>query len=156
MDFRLSGLSPEPFRPLFDLSDVELRELGAVRRVAGPQSIYPCRVGLIDATPGEEVILTNFAHLPQPQSPYHSIGPIFVRRASQETWDRINGVPASWLDRPLSLRAYGGDHMLVDARLAKGKDLPSAVATLLAVPAVDYIHVHNAAHGCYACRIDRV
>lgn len=155
MDFRLSGLPPELFRHLFDLTDDALRDLGAVRRIAGPQSVYPCRVGLVDAAPGEEVILTNFAHLPDPRSPYRSIGPIFVRRASREARERINDVPPSMLERPLSLRAYDAGHMLIDARLAKGRDLAQPVAALFALPATDYIHVHNAAHGCYACRIDR-
>ena len=56
MDFRICGLPFEPFAPIFEMSENELSDHGSVRRVAPPSSIYPCRVSLRHAQPGETVI----------------------------------------------------------------------------------------------------
>jgi hypothetical protein len=39
MDFRICGLDYEPFAPLFEMSERDLREHGSVRRVAPPASL---------------------------------------------------------------------------------------------------------------------
>jgi hypothetical protein len=60
MNFRIRGLDARQFDHLFALSDPELAEHGAVRRIAdGPR---PCRISLTDATPGDELILVNYEH----------------------------------------------------------------------------------------------
>ena len=60
MNFRIRGLEARQFDHLFTLSDVELAEHGAVRRIAdGPR---PCRISLSDANPGDELILVNYEH----------------------------------------------------------------------------------------------
>ena len=87
MDFRICGLGYEPFAALFEMSERELQKHGSVRRVAPPDSTYPCRVSLRHAAPGETVILTNYVHLADPESPYRSLGPIFVRRDPGPTFD---------------------------------------------------------------------
>ncbi len=69
MDFRLRGLPHELFVALFAMTDDELRRHGSERRVATETSIFPCRVSLTDAAPGEEVVLTNFAHVPEAETP---------------------------------------------------------------------------------------
>ena len=49
MSFRISGLPAEHFVPLFGLSDSELANRGAVRRIADDRRPgYPCRVSLTD------------------------------------------------------------------------------------------------------------
>lgn len=55
--FQLVGLDHENFRPVFDLSDERLAQLGAVRRIASECPGYPCRVSLEDAELGEELLL---------------------------------------------------------------------------------------------------
>ncbi len=69
MSFRFSGLSPDPFAPLFALSDSELAGRGMTRVVADSKPGYPCRVSLEDAEPGERLILLPFEHQPA-HSPY--------------------------------------------------------------------------------------
>ena len=59
MSFRILGLSPEPFRPLFALSDKALHRQGARRFVADDPRM-PCRVSMAHADVGEEVLLLNF------------------------------------------------------------------------------------------------
>jgi Protein of unknown function (DUF1203) len=67
MNFRIRGLEARQFDHLFALSDAELAEHGAVRRIAeGPR---PCRISLSDAKPGDELILVNYEHHPV-SSPY--------------------------------------------------------------------------------------
>jgi len=156
MAYRIRGLDPVPFAPLFHLSDAELRQRGAVRRFAQPGSIYPCRVSLKDASLGEEVILTNFPHVAASASPYRGNGPIFVRRAADEVWDRVDEVPAMMLERHWGVRGYDGEDMIVAAQVARGSDLLAAASELFARDDTAYVHVHHAAYGCYMCRIDRV
>ncbi len=156
MDFRICGLPYEPFAPLFEMSEDELRAHGSRRRVAPPDSLYPCRVSLRHASPGETVILTNFVHLDDPASPYRSYGPIFVRRDAGTTFDRINEVPPVLRARPLSLRAYDGHNMIVAAQVTSGDELPDVVARLFGRDDIVDLHVHNAAYGCYQCRVARV
>ena len=79
--FTVRGLSPEPFQALFDLTDEELEKRRAKRYVADSKPGFPCRVSLQDAEAGDEVILTNFVHLPS-ESPYRSTHVIFVRKAA--------------------------------------------------------------------------
>ena len=45
--------------------------------------------------------------------------------------------------------------MMVDAEIASGDALEPVIARMFDVPAVAYIHAHNAGRGCYAARIDR-
>jgi hypothetical protein len=155
MDFRICGLPYEPFAPLFAMSERELHQHGSVRRVAPQDSTYPCRVSLHHAAPGETVILTNFVHLPDPASPYRSLGPIFVRRDPGATFDRVNEVPPVLHARPLSLRAYDRHNMIVAAQVTTGAELPDIVDRLFGRDEIVALHVHNAAYGCYQCRVER-
>jgi hypothetical protein len=59
MSFRVLGLSPVPFRPLFATHDARLHRLGA-RRVIADDPRMPCRVSMEHARLGEELLLVNF------------------------------------------------------------------------------------------------
>ena len=49
MSFRISGLPAQTFSHLFVLSDKELAQRGAVRRIADDRDPgYPCRISLTD------------------------------------------------------------------------------------------------------------
>ena len=92
MAFRISGLSPEPFRHLYGLSDAEFAEHGAKRYVVDTATGYPDRVEMRDASPGETVLLLN--HVSQPaDTPYRASHAIFVREGAEETYDRVDEVP---------------------------------------------------------------
>lgn len=151
MSFRLTGLDPAPFRPLFALSDSELAERG-IARMAAPESA-PCRILLDDAEPGEPVLLLNFEHLPAP-SAYRGSGPIFVSESVAEV--AVTGrVPDSFRKRLYSARAYGEDGWMHDADVAEGTGLEALIGRLFADPRVAYLHLHHARRGCFACRVDR-
>ena len=154
MTFRITGLSPEPFRHLFGLSTEELARHGAKRYVADATSAYPDRIEVRDAAPGESLLLVNYTHQPA-ETPYQAKFAIFVRENAEAAYDRVGEVPEAMRRRVISLRGFDAGHMLVKAELADGKELAEPIASLFADPRIAYIQAHYAAPGCYAARIDR-
>ena len=152
MTFRIRGLPAEPFDHLFALSDDELAAQGAVRQVADGGG-YPCRISLTDAKPGDEVILVNYEHHPV-ASPYRMRFAIFVRKG-EETFDAVDDVPDQLRKRTLALRAFDCDAMMVGFELVEGAKLEQAIERQFAHPRSAYLHVHFAAPGCYAARVER-
>jgi hypothetical protein len=53
------------------------------------------------------------------------------------------------------VRAFDADAMMVGWELVDGQQLDAAIERLFADPRAVYLHVHYAAPGCYAARIDR-
>jgi hypothetical protein len=151
MSFRITGLPAENFDHLFAMSDDELAAQGAVRRKADGPS--PCRVSLTDAAPGDEVVLVNYEHHAV-DSPYRMRFAIFVRKG-EETYDRIDEVPQQLRTRTLAARAFDADGMMVAFELIEGAKLEAAIERLLAKPRTAYLHIHFAAAGCYAARVER-
>lgn len=154
MNFRITGLSPEPFRHLFGLSDEELAKHGAQRCVADEKPGYPDRVEIRDAEPGQTLLLVNYTHQPA-DTPYRASHAVFVREGAETAYDRTNEVPEALRGRTISLRAFGPDHLMVDADLAVGPDLERLIERFLSDPKVDYLQAHYAKRGCYAARIER-
>ena len=151
MHFRIQGLPAATFAPLFALSDDELAQQGAVRRIAdGPR---PCRISLTDAKPGDELILVNYEHHAV-ASPYRMRFAIYVRNGDK-TFDAIDTVPEQLRGRTLAVRAFDADGMMTGWDLVEGDVLECAIARLLAEPRAAYLHVHFAAPGCYAARVER-
>ncbi len=154
MDFRITGLSAEPFRPLFGLTDDEIAQRGARRYIADAKPGYPDRVELRDAEPGEAVILVNHTHQPA-HTPYRASHAIFVLEGAGEAYDRVNEIPDVLRPRVISLRAFNSENMIVDADLVKGTEIEPAIERLLGDTEVAYIQAHYATRGCYAARIER-
>lgn len=153
MDFRIEGLAPEAFQPLFSLDDEALAARGARRRIADHKPGFPCRVSLEDAEPGEEVILLNYEHHAV-DSPYRAAGPIYVRRAAPR-FSATNVVPAMFRHRLMSFRSYDASGVMVASDVREGTAFEAAVDSLFTDPSAAYVHVHNAKPGCFACRVDR-
>jgi hypothetical protein len=154
MSYRITGLSPEPFRHLFGLSDAELAAHGAQRWTATPGSRLPDRIELRDAEPGETLLLLNHEHQPA-ATPYRAMHAIFVREGATTAYARQDEIPEAMRSRMLSLRAFDAAHWMVDAELVDGREAEAAIARLFAQPAVAYLQAHYATRGCYAARIDR-
>jgi hypothetical protein len=154
MHFRITGLPAEKFAHLFDLSDAELAAQGAVRRIADARAPgYPCRVSLTDSQPGDELILVNHEHHPV-DSPYRMRFAIYVRKG-EETYDAVDAVPEQLRLRTLAVRAYDANAMMVGWDLVDGRQLIAAIERLFRDPRAAYLHVHYAAPGCYAAKIER-
>ena len=125
-----------------------------VRRIADARDPgYPCRVSLADLRPGEELILINYEHH-DVASPYRMRFAIFVRKGD-ETFDAVDTVPDQLRKRTLAVRAFDGDAMMIGHELIEGGRLEDAIARLFADVRATYLHVHFAAPGCYAARIER-
>jgi hypothetical protein len=154
MNFRILGLDPAPFVPLYGRSDAALRDLGILRMPVVAENSAPDRVELRDAVPGETVLLLNHEYLAL-DSPYRGRHAIFVREGAVQRFDQVNRVPACMRSRLMSLRAFDASGMMVDADVVDGADLEPLVERLLSRPEVDFIHAHHARRGCYAARIER-
>jgi len=154
MSFRIAGLDPASFRPLFDLDEAALAARNARRAVADAPYAAPCRVSLEDAEPGEELMLLSYEHQPA-ASPYRSAGPIFVRRAAIEPWDRVGEIPPAIARRPISARGYDRDGLMLDGELVDGADVASLIERWFENPTVDVIHLHYARRGCFAASVVR-
>ena len=79
---------------------------------------------------------------------------IFVRKGDR-TYDEIDQVPEQLRKRALAVRAFDAKGMMVGFELADGREIERAILKLLADPSADYLHVHFAAPGCYAARVER-
>jgi hypothetical protein len=150
MTFRLSGIDPSPFEPLFALDDARLRGLGAKRCIADSGRGYPCRASLEDAKAGDELLLLPYEHQPAP-SPYRASGPVFVRRGALRRVLPPGVVPPYVSSRLMSLRAYDAGHMMIDADVRDGGGVASALERMFGDRAVAYVHLHNAGRGCFSC-----
>jgi len=151
MNFRIRGLEAEQFAYLFALPDAELAAQGAVRKIAdGPA---PCRISLTDAAPGDEVILVNYEHHAV-ASPYRMRFAIYVRKG-EETFDAVGHVPGQLRRRTLAVRGFDNNGMMAGWELIEGVWLEEAIDRQLSDPRVQYLHVHFAAPGCYAARVER-
>ncbi len=153
--FLLSGIDPHPLHSLFDLDEAGLAAHGAVRRVADSARGFPCRISLRDADVGEELLLLPYLHQPA-ASPYRASGPVFIRRNAQPARLAVDEVPPYVARRLISLRAYGHDDCIVAAEVVEGMQVAAWLRECLDDRAVAYVHLHNARHGCYSCRADRV
>ena len=154
MSFRITGLSPEPFRLLYGLSDEELSLRGVKRYVADRKPAFPDRIEMRDAEVGERLLLLN--HICQPaNTPYRASHAIFVREGAENTYDRVDEVPDVMRTRLLSLRAYDALGMMLDADLVEGRQIEDVITRFFISSQVAYIHAHNAKRGCYSGRIDR-
>ena len=153
MPFRVLGLSPDRFRPLFALPDERLHELGA-RRVFADDPRMPCRVSMEHAELGEELLLVNFEHQPA-NTPYRATHAIYVRRAAERAFEAVDIVPEVLRTRLLAIRAFDAGHMMIDAEVCEGVEAADMFERFLANPQTSYLHVHNAKRGCYAARVER-
>ena len=152
MPFRILGLDPAPFAPLFALDDAALAARDMRRVTIDAPHSAPCRVTLEDAAPGEQVILLPFAHHVA-NSPYRASGPIYVRDKGA-VFDAVDTLPPVFCGRILAVRAYDRDGLMLDADIVDS-DPRALFEKFFADPAVDYLHVHYARRGCYSCRVER-
>lgn len=155
MSFRIAGLSPDPFQPLFGLSDAALAERGVLRKFADKRPGFPCRISLEDAASGEAVLLLNYESHSAP-TPYRSAYAIYVREGVTTPACYEDEIPPVMRGRPLAFRHFDKEGMLVGASLALEGGARDAIQRAFENAEVEYIHAHNAAHGCFAAQITRI
>ena len=153
MTYKVCGLDPMPFEPLFGLPDEELVERGVVRMTVN-SSTFPCRVSLTDRAIGETVLLLN--HVSHDvANPYRATHAIFVTEGEGQAAEYVDQVPPVFEKRVLSLRGFDADGMMADAVLTQPGEADAGIRRLFANSAIQTIHAHNATRGCFAARIER-
>ena len=154
MTYRISGLAPETFAHLVEQNGNTLAAKGAVRVTANAKPGFPCRITLEDAEPGETLILLN--HVSHDvATPYRSSYAIYVREDATAAAHYEDSVPPVFEGRSLGLRAFDADGMLKNAALALPGQADVKIRELFADDQIAYIHAHNAAHGCFAAKVER-
>jgi Protein of unknown function (DUF1203) len=153
MTYRITGLDPAPFLPLYGLSDTELATLGAARMPVTRKPGAPCRVSLADAEPGSNMLLLN--HISHDAGPYRAAHAILVREGEENIGEFIDAIPPVFSPRILSLRGFDADAMMVDALLTQPGEAENGILHLFANPSIAVIHAHNAVRGCFAAKVER-
>jgi hypothetical protein len=152
MTYRITGLDPSPFKPLFGLSDKELAGRGIIRMIVTEKPSFPCRISLADREIGEQVLLLN--HVSHDvANPYRASHAIFVADADQAEF--VDEVPPVFENRALSLRGFKKDGMMADAILTQPGEADAGIRKLFDNPEIETIHVHNATRGCFSAKIER-
>ncbi len=154
MEFVVTGLSSEPYRHLYGLSDRELAAHGVKRYVADETPGFPDRIEMRDANLGETLLLLNHVSVEQ-DTPYKASHAIFIREGAEQTYRGENEIPDVMFSRLLSLRAFDAEGMMIDANVAKGEEIKLVIERFFENPQFSHIHAHNAVRGCYSGRIDR-
>jgi len=153
MTYIIRGLDAEAFAPLFDLDEAGLAAIDARCVTATADRGFPCRISLDDAKAGEELILLHHTSH-DVATPYRSAYAIYVRPDVTAAIYR-DRTPPVFEGRPLALRAFDAAGMLQTAQLAGPGEADGAIRDLFADEGISYIDAHNAAHGCFAARIER-
>jgi hypothetical protein len=151
MTYRITGLDPAPYKPLFGLSDDELSERGILRMTVTDPT-FPCRISLVDRPIGERVLLLN--HVSHDvANPYRASHAIFLADANRAEF--IDEVPPVFLRRALSLRAFDMEGMMAEAVLAQPGEADGAIRKMFENHGIETIHAHNAVRGCFSAKIER-
>jgi hypothetical protein len=122
--------------------------------VADQPGSFPCRRCLRDAEVGERMLLVPYNPF-EVRSPYVGEGPVFVHADGCEPYADDGVVPDQLRRRLLAGRAYDGEGMMVSAEVVEGTDLEAGLDALFAAPGAEFVHLHYARPGCFACRVDR-
>jgi hypothetical protein len=153
-DFQFKALSEADFTSFFELNDELLTAQKARKMIVDKKPGFPCRVSLVDAEVGEEVILLPYCHH-EVSSPYRASGPVFIRKGAVAAALEVNEVPQMLLHRLLSLRAYDSSGMMVEAAVVEGNELAAAIRLFFSNAEVSYLHIHNAKPGCFNVHVNR-
>ncbi|MBL4784888.1 MAG: DUF1203 domain-containing protein [Cohaesibacteraceae bacterium] len=154
MDYKVTGLSAEPFVHLYGLSETELAAQGVTRMIATEPDSFPDRIEMRDGEIGESFLLLNHEYQTG-DSPYRARHAIFVREGATDQFECLNAIPDVMHKRMIALRAFDINHLMVDAEIAQGDAIEIEVQRMLANADVAYIQAHNARRGCYSGRIER-
>jgi hypothetical protein len=154
MTYRIEGLARDRFAHLFGLPDDALAAHGAMRVRASASKGFPCRITLEDAAEGESLLLLHHQDHAA-ATPFRSSYAIYVRESAEEAMVLEDALPPAFEGRPIAFRAFDAEGMLRGASLALAGDADARIRELFDRPEIAYIHAHNAAHGCFAARVER-
>jgi len=115
----------------------------------------PCRHCLRYAAPGDSLLLFSYKPFGKPAL-YQEVGPVFVHADGCDRFPAEGDFPADFSRRPLILRPYDVNDDIQDSQVfAEAGEAERTARTLLADPAVAYVHARSRTRGCYLFRIER-
>lgn len=152
--FQLLALPASIFQPLFALDASALAQRH-VQRIRVVDAGHLCRVTLDEIPVGRDLLLLSHEHH-RVASPYRAAGPIFVGVDAQTAQLAPGEVPEAMRGGLFSIKAYDRQGDIVEADVVPGTMLEDGIDRFLSPAAVDYLHIHFARRGCYACRVERV
>jgi hypothetical protein len=153
MTYRIRGLERGQFDRFFAMDDAGLAAHNARRVRAAADKGFPCRVSLRDADEGDELLLVHHVNH-DVATPYRNAFAIYVRE-NADTAEYLDVCPPVFEGRPIALRCYDAGGNLRAAALAAPGEADTTIRNLLGDEETAYIDAHNAAHGCFAARIER-
>src|SRR4030095_15735861 len=123
--------------------------------VASENDTGPCRSCLPVVVTGDGRLL--FSDAPNPHDhPYNEIGPIYIHAAECQPYINNEVFPPELRTRrPLTLRCYDDDGMMVDGELVGDRPVEEVIDMLFERPEVKYLHARTASVGCFIARIER-
>ena len=123
--------------------------------VATDNDTGPCRSCLTVFVPGEGRILFSYAPN-EHDHPYNEIGPIYIHEKECQPYaNHENFPPELRTRRPLVLRCYADDGMMVGGELVGGRPVEDVIGSLFEHSNIRYLHARTASVGCYIARIER-
>ena len=154
--WQVKNIEQEICDRMFRMSNQELQQNNAVKRIIKEPFSAPCRLTLTDMNPGDEAILFNYFHH-NVDSPYRAMGPVFVKCNSKKCKLSTNTLPEIVLpQRRFSIRSFDVNSMTIDAEIVLGENFRSYVDEKFQNKDVNYLQIHFAAYGCWAFDIFRV
>ena len=80
---------------------------------------------------------------------------IYVRQG-EKTFNAVNAVPDQLRRRTLAVRGFDDRAMMTGWEVIEGIWLEDAIERQFADPRTQYLHIHFAAPGCFAAKVERV
>jgi hypothetical protein len=113
----MTGLPRQDFAHLSGLRDKVLRLQNIMRKTVVAKPGSPCRITLQDAEPGETVFLLSYQSHDVP-APCALRSAVYVREAAAQAAAYRDERPPVFADRPVALRLFNQDAMLVGADMS--------------------------------------
>ena len=99
-----------------------------------------------------------FAHLfalPDAELAAHGALRKIADGPGEQTYDAVGSVPVQLRRRTLAVRGFDDKGMMTGWQLIEGVFLEEAIEKQFADPHAHYLHIHFAAPGCYAAKVER-
>lgn len=123
--------------------------------VATENDSGPCRSCLRVFRPGEGRLLFSYAPN-QHDHPYNEIGPVYIHEQRCSPYSDFASFPPELRTRrPLTLRCYAADGLMVNGELVGDRPVEDVIETLFQDKRIAYLHARTASVGCFIARIER-
>ena len=123
--------------------------------VATKNDTGPCRSCLTVFAPGEGRILFSYAPN-QHDHPYNETGPVYIHEKECRPYtDNETFPPQLRTRRPLVLRCYAADGIMVGGELVGERPVEDVIESLFQDTNIKYLHARTASVGCYIARVER-